>query len=97
MKQTAMQELRNDLVKAKEKSKTALNDINNEILRKTCQEAVKLTIESIIQRIDYEILEMEKQQIIDAFEKGYENGACVNDEESIYHGGNYYNKKFKQQ
>ena len=39
--------------------------------------------------------EMEKQQIIDAFEKGYENGACVSDEESIYHGGNYYNKTFK--
>jgi phenylalanyl-tRNA synthetase alpha subunit len=64
MKQTAMQELRNDLVKAKEKSITALNDINNEILRKTCQEAVKLTIESIIERIDDELLEMEKQQII---------------------------------
>jgi hypothetical protein len=39
--------------------------------------------------------EMEKKQIIDAFEKGYENGACVSDEESIYHGGNYYNKTFK--
>lgn len=41
--------------------------------------------------------EMEKQQIIDAFEKGYENGACVSDEESIYHGGNYYNKTFKSE
>ena len=39
--------------------------------------------------------EMENKQIIDAFEKGYENGACVSDEESIYHGGNYYNKTFK--
>ena len=97
MKQTAMQELRNDLLKAKEKSITSLNDINNEILRKTCQEAVKLTIESIIEFINEELLEMEKQQIIDAFEKGYENGACVNDGESIYHGGNYYNKTFKQQ
>jgi hypothetical protein len=44
-----------------------------------------------------QVKEMEKQQIIDAFEKGYENGACVNDEESIYHGRNYYNKTFKQQ
>ena len=41
--------------------------------------------------------EMEKQQIIDTFEKGYENGACVSDEESIYHGGNYYNKTFKSE
>jgi hypothetical protein len=54
MKQTAMQELRNDLVEAKE------------IIRNYCQEAVKLTIESIIKRIDDELLEMEKQQIIDA-------------------------------
>jgi hypothetical protein len=95
MKQTAMQELRNDLVKAKEKSIIALNDINNEILRKTCQESVKLTIESIIERIDDELLEIEKQQIVDSFEKGYENGACISDEDPIYHGGNYYNKTFK--
>jgi hypothetical protein len=51
---------------------------------------------SIISDIE-QAKEMEKQQIIDAFEKGYENGACVNDGESIYHGGNYYNKTFKQQ
>jgi hypothetical protein len=41
--------------------------------------------------------EMEKEQIMDAFEIGYENGACVNDEESIYHGGNYYNKTYKSE
>ena len=40
-------------------------------------------------------LEMEKEQIVDAFEIGYENGACVNQGESIYHGHNYYNKTFK--
>lgn len=39
--------------------------------------------------------EMEKQQIVDSFEKGYENGAGVSDEDPIYHGGNYYNKTFK--
>lgn len=41
--------------------------------------------------------EMEKEQIVDAFEIGYENGACVNQGESIYHGHNYYNETFKQQ
>jgi hypothetical protein len=96
MKQTAMQELRNDLVKAKEKSKTTLNDINNEILRKSCQEAVKLTIESIIERIDNKLLEMEKQQIIDAWiDAEYCNtiGNEINHED----GEQYYNETFKQQ
>jgi hypothetical protein len=38
--------------------------------------------------------ELEKQQIIDAWENGYEHGACVYDGESIYHGSNYYNKTY---
>jgi hypothetical protein len=41
--------------------------------------------------------EMEKQQIIDSFEIGYENGACVNEGESIYHGNNYYNQTYKSE
>lgn len=40
---------------------------------------------------------MEKRQIVDSFEKGYENGAGVSDEDPIYHGGNYYNKTFKSE
>ena len=40
--------------------------------------------------------EIEKEQIANSFEIGYENGACVNDGESIYHGINYYNKTFKK-
>jgi len=100
MKQTAMQELRNDLVKAKEKSKTTLNDINNEILRKSCQEAVKLTIESIIERIDDKLLEMEKQQIVNTYEQGDNNGA----DRVYYHSDRddksaeqYYNETFKSE
>lgn len=38
--------------------------------------------------------EMEKQQIISAWENGYENGSCVNDE-TIYHGSRYFQKTFK--
>jgi hypothetical protein len=98
MKQTAMQELRNDLVKAKEKSKTALNDINNDILRKSCQEAVKLTIESIIKRIDDELLEMEKQQIIDASNESFMNSGLVKrrvkNKKVFSVGEQYYNEKF---
>ena len=38
--------------------------------------------------------EMHKQEIVKAFEVGYGNGACVNDDEPIYHGSNYYYKKY---
>lgn len=40
--------------------------------------------------------EMEKQQIIDAWENGYEHGACVNEDKNKYHGIQYYNETFKQ-
>lgn len=40
--------------------------------------------------------EMEKQQIVDAWECGYEEGAGVNDF-SIYHGNVYYNNTFKKE
>ena len=36
--------------------------------------------------------QMHKDEISESFEVGYENGACVYDGESIYHGSNYYNK-----
>jgi hypothetical protein len=42
-------------------------------------------------------IEMEKQQIIDAWENGYEHGACVNEDKPKYHGIQYYTETFKQQ
>jgi hypothetical protein len=41
-------------------------------------------------------LEMEKQQIIDAWENGYEHGACVNEDEDKYHGIQYYNEIYER-
>jgi hypothetical protein len=41
-----------------------------------------------------EAKEMEKQQIVSAWENGYEEGAGVNDY-SVYHGNVYYNNTFK--
>jgi len=41
--------------------------------------------------------EMEKQQIISAFEIGYDNGACVQYGNPIYHGNSYYNETFKSE
>lgn len=40
--------------------------------------------------------QIDKQNIVDAWENGYENGACVNDE-TIYHGSVYYNNNFKKE
>lgn len=47
--------------------------------------------------LEENFLEVEEQRIINAFEKGYENGAGVSDENPIYDGGNYYNKTFKSE
>ena len=40
--------------------------------------------------------EMGKQQIIDAWENGYDHGACVNEDKDKYHGTQYYNETFKK-
>lgn len=42
-----------------------------------------------------EFLEKEKQQIIDAWENGYEHGACINKDKDKYHGTQYFNETFK--
>jgi hypothetical protein len=41
-----------------------------------------------------EAKEMEKQQIIDAWENGYDHGACVNEDKDKYHGKQYFKQKF---
>ena len=42
------------------------------------------------------VKQMHKEEIAQAFEVGYENGACVNEGESIYHGTNYYNEIYER-
>ncbi len=60
-----MQELRNDLLDTLESANESLKEIQDDKIKNVCQELFKLTINSIIKRIDDELLEMEKQQIID--------------------------------
>lgn len=43
----------------------------------------------------HNLLEKEKQQVTDAWENGYNHGACVNEDRDKYHGNQYYNEKFK--
>lgn len=40
--------------------------------------------------------ELEKQQIIDAWENSYRHGACVNEDKDKYHGSQYYNETFNK-
>jgi hypothetical protein len=90
MKQTAMQDLREDLILTQTSAKDALIEIENQEIRKACQEVVRLTLSNIIKRIDEKLLEMEKQQIIDAYIDGYSAT------ENLGNSEKYYNETFKK-
>ena len=62
-KLTAMQDLRNDLLKSIETSEVALQEINNLETRAACVNAVEITLNTIIKRIDDELLQLEKEQM----------------------------------
>ena len=68
MIQTAMQDLKEDLILSKATVKNSLSIIENEEIKDACMEVVELTLNNIIKRIDGELLEMEMQQIINCFE-----------------------------
>lgn len=65
MKQTAMQDLRQDLLDTIVTGSDALNEIEDEQIRNGAKTLFQTTINTIISRIDEELLEIEKQQIID--------------------------------
>lgn len=90
MKQSAMQDLREDLMFTIDSTKEALLEIENLAIRTACQEVVRLTLKNIIKRIDDELLEMEKQQIIDACKDA--NGTYFLCEYDSYE--QYYNKNY---
>ena len=57
---TAMQELKSDLLTAIDTCNEALEEIKDLRTREACQAVVNLTIDNILNRIDTELLEMEK-------------------------------------
>lgn len=91
---TAMQELRDDLVKSLETGNEALNEITDEKLREICQKVAQLTLESIIKRIDEELLEMEKEQMFKVLIKGTDVHRAYDIELEFKE---WYNETFKQQ
>lgn len=64
---TAMQDLKEDLIKSISTSKIAIQNINDAYTRQCCFESIEITLNTIIKRIDDELLESEKQQIINAY------------------------------
>ena len=89
---TAMQELRDDLVATLKTGDEALNEIQDISIRESCQKVVQLTLESIITRIDEELLEMEKEQM-----KKFYGKLQVDENNLILDFEQYYNETFKQQ
>jgi hypothetical protein len=87
---TAMQDLKEDLQETINTAKDALLEIENVGIRIACQEVVRLTLKNIIKRIDDELLQIEKQQIIDAYVEGGRKG--FNEFADDYE--QYYNETF---
>ena len=87
---TAMQELRDDLVMTLKTGDEALNEIKDKSIREGCQKVVQLTLESIIKRIDEELLEMEKEQM-----KKFYGKLQVDENNLILDFEQYYNETFK--
>ena len=98
---TAMQDLREDLIISIGTCNKALEEIKDLRTREACQSVVNLTIDNILNRIDTELLEMEKEQICNAYEVGITRGMSY--DEDIYHKKNwssseqYYNETFKSE
>lgn len=67
---TAMQDLKEDLQETIKTGGECLNGINDEWLRNIIKDFLEATINNVIKRIDKELLEKEKEQIIDAFNSG---------------------------
>ena len=65
MKQTAMQELKSDLILTKETTKNSFSEIENQEIKDACVKVVEMTLNSIITRIDTELLAMEKENMIE--------------------------------
>ena len=65
-----MQELKSDLLTAIDTCNEALEEIKDLQIKKACQAVVNLTIDNILNRIDTELLEMEKEQIENAYNEG---------------------------
>lgn len=72
MKQkTAMLLLKDDLLETIVTGKEALDKIKDVNIKSACKTTLETTIKDIINRIDDELFEIEKNQILKSFEEGF--------------------------
>ena len=93
MKQTAMQELKDDLILTKSRTKDSLSEIENQEIKDACIKVVEMTLNSIITRIDDELLKMEKDQIMSV----YADGRISVISNKIIGYEEYYNETFRSE
>jgi hypothetical protein len=93
---TVIQDLKEDLEQSLVEINESFDEINNKLIRDVVKEAIRITFVEIIKRIDEELLELEQNQIEDAFCDGV-------DDEYEHHINNklrknsqqYYNEKYE--
>jgi len=91
-KQTAMQDLREDLLGSILKVNSRLDFLDNitdEKVRNLCKTMVDTTLKGIVKRIDDELLDMEREQIEGAY-----NDGCEERHNEPVNGEEYYNETF---
>ncbi len=90
--ETAMQNLKYDLIESIFSAKDTLSEIENLEIRTACQQSVIIVLKTIIERIDNELLNKKKQQII-GFADDYGFNICGYDYDKAEQ---YYNKIFNR-
>jgi hypothetical protein len=86
---TAMQDLKEDLQETIKTRGECLNDINDVWLRNIIKDYFEATINNVIKRIDEELLEKEKEQIMEAYRKGYTQAFLETTEPEYYYNETY--------
>lgn len=98
---TAMQDLKEDLIETLSLAQEPLKEIIDPTTKEACVSVLKETINAIIERINNELLQTEKQQIIDSFNQGFrewESETMTSSKEDVSNFDdaiNYYKKTFK--
>mgnify|MGYP003407852040 CR=1 FL=1 len=78
MRKTAMQNLKDDLVDTKITTSETFSEIQDEKLRKVIENFVQTTLDTIIERIDDELLEMERKNMLKCIDDAQKTNFWVN-------------------
>jgi hypothetical protein len=91
---TPMQDLLIDLKDTKSKAKESLNLIENEIVRKQVNLITETILDCIINRIRDELLQAEKNVIVEAYRKGNSADPFTTSIDNVLFAEGYYNNHY---